>query len=108
LPTLPWDAAEEINGRITAHYDIQHGRYRVLGYGLPMPSRAEYVRLLRERYGVEYQAVAGCIVSTSLMSYVARYNSVSIPAANQKFGHDIFEATYQEAKANWTGKLLDQ
>lgn len=59
-----------MRGRLTAQVDMQRGRYQVLGYGMPSPSRPEYARCLRERYTIDFRPVAGCIVSESLVPRV--------------------------------------
>jgi hypothetical protein len=87
-----------------ASYDLQHGHYRVLGYGLPPPGVAEYRQLLRERYGVEYRQVALCIVSPSLISYVDAYDGVSTAAINRKFGRDVLRESWHEANKEWQEK----
>ena len=84
-----------------ARYYISRGHYEVLGYGLPVPWRPEYARLLQERYGVKFCTVALCIVSTSLDAYVDSYNRVSTEASNRKFGHDVFEECSNEARKKW-------
>lgn len=106
LLLLAWDAVgwvpfPGIQGNIEARIDIAHGRFRELGYGLPYRWTPVYKTLLRDRYGVEFNAVAGCIVSKSLEDYVAAYNKVSLSAANLKFGHDIFREVSEEARKDW-------
>lgn len=96
-----WSPIPEIRGRIKARIDVAHGRYRELGYGLPVPWLPAYESLLRKRYGVEFEAVSGCIVWKSLENYVAAYNGVSETAANRKFGHDIFKEVSEEARKTW-------
>jgi len=59
--------------------------------------RPEYTRLLQQRYGIEERMVAGCSVSESLLAYAVGYNTVSVRAANRKFGHDIFKETMADA-----------
>jgi hypothetical protein len=96
-----WDMSASIRGRIQAHLDIARGHYRILGYGLPSPWRGEYVRLLKERYGVEFHEEALCIVSKSVVDYVDAYDDVSKAAANRKFGRNIFEETAEDARRIW-------
>ena len=98
---IGWDASASMRGRIHAHFDIALGHYKVLGYGMPSPWRDEYVRLLKERYGIEFHEAALCIVSRSLVAYVDAYDEVSAEAAQRKFGHDIFEETAAEARTKW-------
>src|SRR5262249_44501048 len=92
-----WELSASIRGQVVARIDIARGKYRVLGFGLPPSWQPEYARLLRERYGIEYRPVAGCIVSESLVSYVHGYTLVSMAAANRKFGHDVFEESAEDA-----------
>jgi hypothetical protein len=73
----------------------------VLGYGLPIPWRTEYARLLRQRYGIEFRTVALCLVSKSLVGYFDSYYGVSSEAENGKFGHDVFKECAEEARKNW-------
>jgi hypothetical protein len=96
-----WSCTASGRGEIVARYDISHGHYEVLGYGLPVAWRPEYARLLQERYGVKFRPVAGCIVSTDLVAYVASYNKLSAESVNRKFGHDIFKECSDEARKKW-------
>ena len=100
-PNWPWSLAAPSVGRIAAHRDIQRGRYQLLGYGLPSPSRPEYARCLRERYGIQFHAVAGCIVSESLVSYVNAYDSTLEEAARKRFGRNVFSECADEADTKW-------
>src|SRR5208282_2349061 len=85
-----WSATAPLRGRMAAHFDVRRKHYRVLVYGLPPAWRSGYADLLRERYGIEVRAVAYCIVSETLISYVESYDAVSVAAANRKFGRDVF------------------
>ena len=102
------DATAFIRGESLARFDVARGRYLELGYGLPAPWVPEYARLLRERYGVEHRAVAGCLVSKSLISFVRAYNSVSTAAAKRRFGHDIFQESCNDAKRSWEQQVLSR
>jgi hypothetical protein len=101
LGIAAWNMSASIRGRIHAHFDVALGHYKILGYGSPTPWRREYVRLLKERYGVEFHEEALCIVSTSLVDYVDAYDEVSEAAANRKFGRNIFEETAEDARKTW-------
>jgi hypothetical protein len=107
LLVVLWLSAS-IRGRLVAHFDVVRGHYKVLSYGLPVSWRPEYVRLLRERYGIEHRAVAGCVVSESLVSYVHGYNAVSTAAVNRKFGHDVFEECAEDARKNWERQMQER
>jgi hypothetical protein len=73
----------------------------VLGYGLPSPWRPAYARCLQERYNVRFRAVAGCIVSESLVSYVNAYDSVLEEATRRKFGRDVSQECEDQALTKW-------
>ena len=96
-----WSYSAATRGRLAAHIDIARRHYKILGYGYPSPWRVGYSHLLHERYGIEYEAVAGCIVSDSLVDYVDAYDKVSIAAANSKFGHNVNKETAEEAIRIW-------
>jgi hypothetical protein len=86
---------------VAAGHDTTRNRYEELGYGLPVPWRHEYVRLLRERYGIRFRTVALCTVTNDLVAYADSYNRVSMAAANRKFGHDVFKECAEEAERTW-------
>jgi hypothetical protein len=83
---------------MAAGRDTTRDRYELLGYGLPVPWRHEYARLLRAHYGIRFRTVALCIVSNDLVVYADSYNRVSMAAANRKFGHDVFKECAEEAE----------
>jgi hypothetical protein len=101
-----WTLSAPIRGYLAAYTDVHQGRYQVLGYGLPPESRSEYVLCLRERYGIEFRAVAGCVVSEDLVSYVAAYDLVVAEATSRKFGHDVFKECAAEADKAWKMREL--
>jgi hypothetical protein len=96
-----WAPIPTIRGTISARIDVKHGRYKQLGYGLPVPWRAGYEILLRKRYGVEAEVIAGCVVTRYLKDYVAAYNEVSEGAANIRYEHDVFKEVSDEAMSDW-------
>jgi hypothetical protein len=106
LSSVVWSLSASIRGRTMAHFDTARGHYYILGYGLPVQWRSDYARLLRERYGIEFRAVAGCTVSNGLVAYVDSYDRVSTTAANAKFGHDVFKECAQEAQRTWVSYNL--
>ncbi len=86
-----------MRGRLDAHIDLAHGRYRQLGWGLPPLGMDKYISLLHQRYGVDYQNIGGCTPSPAERDYVGAYDSVSEPAINRKFRHDIFKEAASES-----------
>jgi hypothetical protein len=97
LICLIWYESAPWRGRWAANRDLANGRFLILGYGLPPRGVIEYRQILAERYGVEYQQVAACIVSPTLVSYADAYDRVSEQAIQQKFGQDIFKRSWAEA-----------
>jgi hypothetical protein len=96
-----WSFTASARGRVAAHIDMRRGRYQLLGYGLPSPTRPEYARCLRERYGIQFHAVTGCIVSESLVSYVNAYDSTLEEDARRRFGRNVFDECANDADAKW-------
>ena len=84
-----------------AQHDIARGHYRVLAYGLVAGGSSEYKALLHNRYGIEVRVVAGCIVSSALVSYANAYNRESVAAAKKHYGYDVFKECSDEATKQW-------
>ena len=99
-----WPVTAGVRGELAASFEVAQGRYRVLAFGLPAPGHDEYERILRERYGIEMRRVAGCVVSRWQVAYWEGYNSVSVDAANRKFGHDVFQESDAEAGRMWRAR----
>lgn len=103
-----WFAASGLRGRLMAHIDLAAGHYEIKTYGFPDEWMDEYRKLLRKRYGMELNAVAGCLVTDWLESYVAGYNGVVKQALIEKYGKDILEECYNVfrngGKKNHPGK----
>jgi hypothetical protein len=62
--------------------------------GPPLPEPiasefADYARLLQERYEVEVNVVAGCVVTHELDQYVNGYNAASERLLQRKHGLDV-------------------
>jgi hypothetical protein len=96
-----WELATPLRGNLAARYDLARGKHRILNFGLPPLWLPEYARLLRERFGVELDAVAGCTVSQQLVSYGEAYDKVTAAAAIRKYGHDIFRECAEEAEKKY-------
>lgn len=101
-----WPLSAPIRGELAARFDLVRGHYELLGYGLPPTWIRDYRHILQQRYGIEYRAVAGCVVSPWEVSYVDAYDSVITAAAKQRFGHDIFEEAANEAKDSWDRAMI--
>ena len=104
LAAVSWLESAPLRGRWAAHSDIAHGRYRVLGYGLPPAGISEYRNLLQQRYGVEYRQVAFCTVGPYTSAYVDAYDAVSGSAIEARFGSDVFKKSWEEADRQFREK----
>lgn len=88
-------------GKFMARIDLAHGRYRVLTYGLSVPWRTRYARILRKRYGVELSVVGEDLVSASTSDFTDGYDRVSTEAIRRRFGRDALPRAYAEARFGW-------
>ena len=61
--------APSLYGTLLAHVHLSRGHREIKSYGKPALWRAEYERLLHERYKVECNTVAGCMVPFWLEDY---------------------------------------
>jgi hypothetical protein len=97
---IAWVLAAWPFGAVMAHIDHWRGNDKVKTFGLPAEWSDDYAALLRDRYGVELNSVAGCTPPVSLMQYVEGYNRVSESYLQQKYGKDILEECAAEVRAN--------
>jgi hypothetical protein len=88
-------------GRLMAYIDHARGHYEIKAVGLPPHWRGEYARLLQQKYGVEVNPVAGCMVSEDLGWYVEGYNSISGRLLCGEYGKNIFEECADQAREKW-------
>lgn len=96
-----WWFSASLRGQLAARFDVARGRYLLQTYGLPVPWINEEGRILRQRYGIQMEAVAGCVVSPPLVNYVDAYDDYVVAAANRRFGRDVFKESREEAERNW-------
>ncbi|QEL15179.1 hypothetical protein [Limnoglobus roseus] len=108
LTFVGWFFSAYPRGLFAAYADRVAGHDEIKVFGYPPPEIGEYSRLLRERYGVKMNVVAGCVVTQDLEWYVDGYNSVSEPRIREKFGKDIFEECWNEAKQAIPKKPVDR
>jgi hypothetical protein len=74
--------------RKQAEADAAAGRYRMLVYGLRGKNSAVEDRLAKE--GVEFKAIAGCVVNDGILEGARVYNEVMREKLKAKLGRDIF------------------
>ncbi len=103
---IGWVNTAGLRGQLIAHIDLANGHARLLGFGEPTPWRPDYARLLRERHGIEFHVVAGCVVSRPLIAYVEGYNQVSMSAAKRKWGRDVFGECLTYAQSTPPGRAV--
>lgn len=105
---LGWIHTAGFRGQISARIDQGNGHARLLGFGEPPPWRSDFVRLLRERHGIEFHVVAGCVVSKALVDYVDGYNQVSMRVSRRKWGRDVFKECETDAlRVRPIGRAMD-
>ena len=95
-----WHSAY-LHGALDAWVDRARGQSKFKSYGYVMGWEGEYRRLLRDRYGVTVEPVAGCLVTEDLVRYVHGYNDVSCARLQARFGKDIFAECKKEARTAW-------
>jgi hypothetical protein len=92
-------------GRAQAESDIAVGKLCVKTYGLPAPWSQKYEALVKEKYGVEFDTVAGCVVSDELVERTAGYNEPMLREIRRQFGPDALEKLTEEARARHEQKI---
>ncbi|OYW35423.1 MAG: hypothetical protein B7Z42_14700, partial [Brevundimonas sp. 12-68-7] len=84
----------EIKGRADARKDLRAGKLRLETMGLlPAPWERTNEDLLKERYGIQYSRVAGCVVSDELIGHAKGYNQIMTAEIHRKFGDDVLHKT---------------
>lgn len=94
----PDDAYAGRDGRKEAERDILQGRVAMLTYGLPVAWQPNYREILLNEHGIELRTVAGCMVSDSLLEYVAAYNEVMATHIAGTQGDGVFESAAERAR----------
>jgi hypothetical protein len=96
---VAWYFSAYPRGMLMACIDHARGHHELQVYGYPFyPERELYARLLGERYGVKLHAIAGCVVSEDLVWFAAGYNAISQCLLNARYGKDIFEECWEQAR----------
>src|SRR4051812_46541036 len=75
--TTGWHFTAYPRGALMAHIDHSRGHSEVKVYGSLFPAEETAARLLKDKYGVVWERVAGCVVTEQLVRYADGYNSVS-------------------------------
>jgi len=86
-------------GRELAERDIAAGNLSLKGYGPPRPAwHRDYVKLLKERHGIEVVGVAGCTVTPEFSEEVKGYNDRMNQEVASRFGADVFNNAVNEVR----------
>lgn len=89
----------EVNGRADAQKDLKAGKLILETMGPPpAPWERTYEKLLKERYGITYSWVAGCIVNDRVMGHADGYNEIMAAEIERRFGKGVLEKTAEEAR----------
>jgi hypothetical protein len=96
-----WFGTAYPRGAVVARIDHARGLDVILAAGYPAPWSDDCADLLRVRYGVKVERVAGCVIPPGLDWYIDGYNGVSERLLMQRFGKDIFAECNADAMANW-------
>jgi hypothetical protein len=94
------------DGRQEAKADLARGTPRLLGYGLPVRWIGEYGEVLQRDYGVSREAIAGCVVSESLVKYAHTYNAVIEEHLKAKYGAEVFDVASRKAEALYAERQI--
>jgi hypothetical protein len=84
-------------GRAEAERDLKKGILCLKSYGYPGEVSRTYYQLAKERYGIQNEVVAGCMVTTELTEHADAYNEVMREAITEKFGQDALSKINKEA-----------
>src|SRR4051812_11923352 len=74
------------DGKKEAEGDISRGAPKLYLYGKTRVDIAERTAILKKRFGVELDALAGCMVSEPLVAFATGYNAVIQSHIASKFG----------------------
>jgi TonB family protein len=85
-------------GQCDAKKDIESDSLRYKFYGLPDYRDGKYAEILKERYNIIIDFVAGDIVSPGENAYWTGYNNISINEIERRYSKGILDSIYHEAK----------
>lgn len=80
-----------------ARRDIARDHLELRRYGMPSEHYLKYVRLLRDRLGVELNSVAGCAVGQELVRDTDAYNAVMTQEIERRFGAGVLQRLSAES-----------
>jgi hypothetical protein len=94
-----WHEDPQKVGLAAAERDVAAGRLRIEVCGPPpAPWYLEYMRLLRQRHGIEVEFVAGCVVTESFVAKMDAYNERMVREIHSRFGAGVLETASRDAR----------
>jgi len=92
-------------GMIDAKVDFASGKLRIESYGLASGWSRDYKLILKEKYGIEHDSVAGCLVSPWITGHAKAYNKEMKEKIKERYGDSIFEDSIEEARHDFELRL---
>jgi hypothetical protein len=89
-------SAGSMVGYLAAQSDSRSGKYEIRAYGL-LAVPMEYDKLLMDRYGIKFRRM-GCVVSYYELGYTGSYWKVMNKDLRNKYGRDVLDEAYRDAK----------
>ena len=86
-------------GKTQANEDIPNGILAIEQAGFLMKFDEEYVRLLKQKYGIEVRRVAFCVVHEDVEEHMRGYNKVAEAEIARRFGKGCLLKAEQQAQA---------
>lgn len=99
IPFDPFSPYAVRDGPREAEADIARGTPQLLTYGLPGVPMSEFREVLQRDYGVDERAIAGCVVSESLVKYAHDYNATIERHLKAKYGAEFMDVAARKAEA---------
>ncbi len=87
------------DGQKEAEADIAKGLLKLKACGLPSAGNSEWREVLKERFGVEVERIAGCGVSDPLLAYAEAYNVTVEHYLAVKYGATALEEAQKRFEA---------
>lgn len=99
LVTLWQRSALQLNalaGDLEARHDLRSGRLVILVWGMGGSPETVVAARMKERFGIEYVRVAGCVLSYNQEARWAAYDRVMMAEIDKRFGIRNVETAYRE------------
>jgi hypothetical protein len=96
-PKAKWRA----EGRAEAVQDLATGKLRLKTYGLPAPWSWKCHEMARDKFGVEFDTVAGCVVDDELVERVTGYNEPMQREIDRRHGPGALEKLAEAARTEY-------